>query len=196
MKQMLCLLLLLSSAWVFAEEECDETPSKIKPLLEVANAAAKSGCPNKAKLVSICNSVSNKIEDKDPNSSYVYEYQRKIYEASCADIEIDSEATMRKKINEMWDKYQKELSCDSSQFNVTNGSILKFAVTKNFTSFLEDAAQVWKVDLNNVDASDGKTVLDYIKSEIEKNKNNATGPILQKYYDLLRKSGAKHKTEL
>ena len=55
---------------------------------------------------------------------------------------------------------------------------------------------LWKVNLNKVDKTDGRTVLDYIKDQIERNKGLATEPVLQGYYNQLKKAGAKHRVEL
>lgn len=49
---------------------------------------------------------------------------------------------------------------------------------------------------DKIDEADGTTVLDYTRKEIVRNKGNANESILREYYDVLRKAGAKHKTEL
>lgn len=153
-------------------------------------------CPDKSKLMNICGDVSGMSLDHDEESNYVYTYQRKIYEASCADIENDSPAEIVKKVNLMWNLYEKDLKCRSPQFDITDGSIIKFAVKKGFRSFIEDVTLSWKLDLNEVDEIDGMTVLDYTRKEIERNRGNSVEPKLREYYEAFRKAGAKHKSEL
>jgi hypothetical protein len=163
-------------------------------LLKVAEKAA--GCPNKSKLSNLCNAVSFMRKDSDPDSSYMWEYQRIIYEASCVDYETASDEEIRKKVNAMWDKYEKELRCAANDFDVSNGSILKYAISKQFREFIAEAAQVWKVNLNRVDSQDGRTVLDYLEDEIKAHKGGPSEPILRQYEKVLRKAGAKRKSEL
>lgn len=169
------------------EKQADE-------ILKIAKEA--NNCPSKAKLTGLCNTVSLRTKDTAKDSSFVYTYQKKVFEAACADPDKDSEEEVSKKIREMWTAYQDDLVCDSSAFDVSRGSILKYAVAMKFNDFLEDAAMVWKINLNKVDANDGRTVLDYVQKEIERNKGNVNESTLKQYYDILRKAGAKHKSEL
>eukprot|EP01034_Spumella_vulgaris_P002641 gene2641-3425_t len=53
------------------------------------------------------------------------------------------------------------LVCNMTNFNPRNGSILNLAVARQADDFIGDAVVNWKVDLNQIDAIDGKTVLDY-----------------------------------
>ena len=75
------------------------------------------------------------------------------------------------------------LVCNMTNFNPRNGSILKLAVARQADDFIGDAVVNWKVDLNQIDAIDGKTVLDYITDQ----RTNA-GPtfvtMLNRYYKL------------
>ena len=79
---------------------------------------------------------------------------------------------------------------------ITNGNILKLAVARRFDSVIENAAQVWKVNLNVVDDSDKKTVLDYVQDQIKVFKNTRNEAELQGYYKVFRAAGAKHASEL
>jgi hypothetical protein len=55
----------------------------------------------------------------------------------------------------------------------------------------------WQVDLNNVDPSDGRTVLDYIGDERDAaSQGSATRGRLDRYYNLLRRDGELHREEL
>src|SRR5690606_25460053 len=99
------------------------------------------------------------------------------------------------KIRDTWMVMEDELVCDSTQVDVLKGNILKYAVSNKFDDFIEDAIE-WKVNLNHIDHSDNRTVLDYISFHIERNKGNALEPIFNHYYKILKRSGAKHKSEL
>lgn len=161
-------------------------------LAGVANAT----CPDPARLTGICNSIATEKKDRDSEGPYLYVYQRQMHEAACANPDADPEAILQAKIGALWKSNQAALRCRQQDLNVVDGNILKLAVTRHFVDVLEDAAQVWRVDLNVVDPSDGRTALDYTRDEIARNKGNASEPVLRKYYDMLRKSGAKHRSEL
>ena len=47
-----------------------------------------------------------------------------------------------------------------------------------------------------VDASDGRTVLDYVGDEREKARGTSNEAVMQRYYEMLRREGAKHRREL
>ena len=169
----------------------------------VAPAAAPvdwpAGCPDLERLTNICSSIGGFVKDPAPRGDYSYMYQRKIYDAACVDLQKDSEALMKRKIQEMWriDERQPRprMTCNNLQFDVASGNILKFAVRKRFQEFLEDAVW-WGVHLNRVDASDQRTVLDYVKDELDRTSHPSTRSTLQAYYQILREGGAKHRSEL
>jgi hypothetical protein len=159
-----------------------------------------AGCPDLERLTNICTNLSGFTKDPAPRGEYSYMYQRKIYDAACVDLQQDSEALMKRKIQEMWriDEARgdrSKLKCENLQFDMIDGNILKFAVRKRFQEFLEDA-EYWGVNLNRVDASDQRTVLDYLKDELDRTSHPSTRSTLQVYYNTLRRAGAKHRAEL
>ena len=174
-----------------------------KPAAASAPAAAPvdwpAGCPDLERLTNICTNLSGFTKDPAPRGDYSYMYQRKIYDAACVDLQKDSEALMKRKIQEMWriDERQPRprMTCNNLQFDVASGNILKFAVSTRFQEFLEDA-EYWGVNLNRVDASDQRTVLDYVKDELDRPTNPINRSTLQVYYEILREGGAKHRSEL
>ena len=174
-----------------------------KPAAASAPAASPvvwpAGCPDLEKIGNICLNLTNFTKDPAPRGEYSYMYQRKIYDAACVDLQKDSEALMKRKIQEMWriDERQPRprMTCNNLQFDVVAGNILKFAVRKRFQEFLEDAVW-WGVHLNRVDASDQRTVLDYVKDELDRTSHPSTRSTLQAYYQILREGGAKHRSEL
>lgn len=156
--------------------------------------AGEPTCPNPVKVKNICMAVSERSRDKDATSSFKYLYQRKFTEAACVDMEHDDADVIDQKMQQMWLAFEDRLICNSLQFDIQNGSIIKFAINQYFDDFVDDVI-AWKVNLNRVDA-DGQTVLDYLQSKIERNRDNQTSKIFSAYYDRLRRAGAKHKSEL
>lgn len=156
----------------------------------------KLECNEPLMMGPLCMSVEGRIQDSRDDSPFEYTFEEHIYNLACVNVSTDSPSVINKKIQAFWIKYEKELVCDSTGFNVPKGNILKMAAHTLFSQFLDKAVYDWKVPLNKVDPSDGRTTLDYIKDEIIKNKGQPNEKPLQSYYDLLRRNGAKHKSEL
>ncbi len=178
-KHFLCFLFLFSTSFAFAQTTEPET----------------SPCPNPKKLRGLCAVVGDLTEDSNPQGKYKYVYQRRIFEAACVDVNKDSEEEIARKVSKVWRENEDKLICNSTRFEVGNGNIIKFAVNTAFDSFISDVA-IWKVDLNKVDETDGRTVLDYVKYKMERAKGSSTERVLSFYYRTLRSAGAKHKSEL
>ena len=190
---LLSLLFVTPLLYASAAEECnDVTPDALEPMLKVAEAVNnETECPNPKKLHGLCAMVGRRMKDREKDDHL---YRTRFIEASCLEGN-EKEEVRNKKIKETWMAMENELVCDSSQFDVVKGSILKYAVSSKFDDFIEDAIK-WKVNLNKVDSYDNRTVLDYISFHIERNKGNALEPIFKHYYKILKNAGAKHKSEL
>ncbi|MBW8359257.1 MAG: hypothetical protein K0M63_05555 [Weeksellaceae bacterium] len=160
-----------------------------------AQTTETTPCPNPKKLRGLCMFVDSAEKDPNPQGRFVWKYQRKFLEAACVDVKKDSEEEIGKKISKVWAENERTLICNNTKFDVTNGNLIKFAVNLKFDEFILDMAQ-WKVNFNKVDETDGRTVLDYVQSQIERNKGLPAEPTLKRYYDMLKKAGAKHKSEL
>lgn len=154
-----------------------------------------SPCPNPKKLRSLCSFVGQFSKESEPQGRYEYTYQKRILEAACVDINKDSEEEISRKIAKVWKENEDTLICNNTQFDVGNGSIIKYGVISGFDHFVFDMAQ-WKVNFNKVDESDGRTVLDYVKYHLERAKGTATERKLKLYYSSLKRAGAKHRSEL
>lgn len=145
-------------------------------------------------LDGLCAVVSSQREESNISSN-LYVYQTKILDFAGVK-NGDNEKEIREKVQLFWKKNQRRLICDSPDFNVPNGSIVKLAVARRFEDFIDDITETWKVDFNYLDKSDEKTVLDYVENEIEKYRGTPIELILKRYYKKLRDAGAKHKNEL
>ena len=176
----------LSKEWKYAEMW-----SYVKEAFPPGNSTGF----NPMKLKNICLTIDSRTKDPNPIGNYIYLYQRKIVDAAGVDINKDSPEVISEKINRMWTLFEPLLVCDNLQFDVSSGSIIKYAVSTLFDEFVYDLV-AWKVPLNKIDHSDNKTALDYVKAQIERNKGNAIEQKLKNYYKLLRDAGAKHKSEL
>lgn len=182
----------LSSASNTADTNHSERISANSTLLESSQITP---CSNPKKLKGLCMAVAERGEDPNPRGRYHWLYQRKLMDAACVDISQDSEQVIAQKIAYMWKVNEESLTCENTQFDVTNGSLIKFAVAMKFDEFLISAAE-WKINFNKIDRSDGKTVLDYIQEHMELNKGSSIENRLHRYYVMLRKAGAKHRHEL
>lgn len=148
------------------------------------------------KLRGICNNIYGKIEDKTDRDNWAFAYERQIYEAAGVDFKHDTAAEARNKIKTMWMQNQSHLRCNRGDFDVTNGSVLKYAVAKRTFDFIDNATSVWGVELNLPDQSDGKTLLDYVEQKVVENAGNDLEPVLITYRDKLVSYGAKRSREL
>lgn len=92
----------------------------------------------------------------------------------------------------MWAKEEPKLTCNNFSFRVSHGSIIKYAISQLHDVFIFDVTYIWNVPLNKIDAYDNKTVLDFAKGEIERNKGTAIEKSLESYYSQIRAAGAKH----
>lgn len=156
-------------------------------------------CPIPERLENICMTLPNRVVEPDKDwrlrqIEYHYAYQRKILDASCV-LPTDTGGTVNKKVQAMWSASRDKLTCESIQFDVTHGNIIKYAVSTKFDEFISDVIW-WGVDLNWVDKSDDRTVLDYVSHHIEQNKGKNIESLYAYYYKMLRKAGAKHRHEL
>ena len=197
MKLLLMSFLLLSSLAVNAQDaDCDETtPKEVKTAMRAVKMVDKTICIEEKKLKHLCMFIDTKSLDKTPGTPLKYRYQRHVMDAACVDVQKDSEEVIAKKVSAMWKHYEGSFKCNNLSFEVRNGNIIKYASVLLFDGFLDDVIR-WKVDLNVVDETDGRTVLDFISYQIEKNKGLPIADTYQFYYKKLKKAGAKHKSEL
>ena len=125
----------------------------------------------------------------------------------------DSMDVLKLKVQQFWKRSSsaRTLTCSNLQFDVTNGNILKYAISSRFDSFIDDVVE-WNVDLNTIDPADNRTALDYLDDEIKRTKNLTGETVLghaedvrTQQWDLthmngwrddLIEAGAKHRSEL
>ncbi len=118
-------------------------------------------------------------------------FEQRILQAAGVTPE-DTDAELRAKVGDLFEVHLP--LCDG--FNVSRGSIIKYAVAARTYDFLYDVANVWDVDLNIPDASDGRNVLDYLDVEISKNVGKPLEAELTVYRDMLVRAGARTTAQL
>lgn len=187
-----------SMAWSQEEIRTDLLPESAIETVKVVKVASKQRvCPDIRPLDGLCSSVGTHEAAKNPVGRYRHAYQEDFIKAACVDLDRDDNDTIVRKISSMLAKFEdeKEFKCSNGQFDIPNGNILKFAVSKRFDTFIGDAIR-WKVNLNKVDPVDNRTILDYVQSQINQHRGNGSEAGLHYYYDRLRRAGAKHRSEL
>lgn len=181
MKKIISIALIIIPLMVFAQE-AKEINLDCKPVL-----------PN---VKHFCGAVATKGPYAGSDGNFDYTFQEVMYKAACIDVETMNDKEIGERLRLWWDLYKDKLLCDSIQFNVTYGSVFKYAISGGVTAFIEEAIY-YKLDLNFVDKGDNRTVLDYTRDELKKHgEDSAIGKTLQEYYTKLKNAGAKHRSEL
>ena len=143
---------------------------------------------------SLCDFIDSHVTEPSGSDDY-YSYQAKAYQVGKV-TSRDSEATIRKKVQHLFVINQAIMDCDDLGFSVSNGSMLKLAVSRRFDDFIQEAVADWQVPLNRIDASDGRTVLDYIDAELAKAMGTPLEKKLRDYRETFRAAGGRTAREL
>ncbi len=162
-----------------------------------ANAQARPPDPfDDPGITNLCAAVANPLAELDPyHPSILYRFESHIFHWAGV-TPIDSESQMSAKIRKFFDGSGSRLVCNQANFNPRNGNIFKLAIARQSNRFIDDVVR-WSVDLNQVDAVDGRTVLDYIRDRrAAVGEGSSFGQTLGRYYNKFRAAGAKHASEL
>jgi hypothetical protein len=153
-------------------------------------------CYDASKLKNLCMYIGSRMPDPNPvNPKYEYLYERRILEAACVDMVKDSEEEIARKVSHLWDVIGDKMICNNLAFDVKDGSVLKYGLVTLFDQLVYDILK-WKINLNKPDVHDGKTLLDYVKFQIERHVGLSAEKKMQIYFRQLRAAGAKFSTEL
>ena len=120
-------------------------------------------------------------------------YQQKIEDAAGV-TPSDSPELRRQKTADLF--AHRMPTCDGADFSVSHGNILKYAVSVRTFDFINLAAYTFDADLNAVDSSDGRTVLDFVDDEISRNVGRPAEDELRYYRDFLVGAGARTTAQL
>jgi TPR repeat protein len=145
----------------------------------------------------LCAGVAEQTLELEPrHDTVLYMYQSELYDAAGV-VKSDSEAVLNAKVKKLLDARMPELLCNQLNFVPANGNILKLAVARQNDDFIFRVLNDWKPDLNQVDAADGRTVLDYIAWRRDTYRPEQSAyKSYQRMYDDFRKAGAKLRSEL
>jgi hypothetical protein len=148
-------------------------------------------------FLDLCAYVDNRGKDNEGDGRNFHYYQTFMEMTACV-IESDPDSIRIKKVQSWWNKY--DCKCNRTNFTIYSGSILKYAVQTSFDSFIYKIINFYKLDINFIDHSDGKTVLDFAKKEYDRlynlSKDHAKTKSSGKIVDFLRSNGALYASEL
>jgi len=132
----------------------------------------------------ICAHIATRAKDNQNNYYFTdYAYEKKLLQMSCADLDLDSEEIVKKKLQFFWNKYKTKCKCDSLDFILSNGNILKYALSQKMPEVIENLADTYGLNINFIDPADGLNLLDWINKEM-KSPNNTKDNI--KYWEEVR----------
>lgn len=181
----------------FAADDCDPQVIDQNVINDLTRVSERMNleCPNQVNVADLCLFVAENNRETDTNAGTTFAYQTRIYRAACVNPQQDSAQVIQAKIQNFWNRYHDQLSCNVPNSIVRDGNILKLAVDRSSTDFINDSVRRWKVNLNHVDA-DNKTVLDFIEAERTKSVGTPRHAILNRYFTIFRSNGAKFKREI
>lgn len=188
---------LLISIPSFAADDCDPQvidPNIVRDLQQVSSRMNVE-CPNQVNVEELCQFVAENLSETNASQGTRFVYQTRIYRGACVNPQTDSAEVIQAKIQNFWNRYHDKLTCNIPNSIVRDGNILKLAVDRSSTDFINDSVRRWKVNLNHVDA-DNKTVLDFIDEERTKALGTPRHAILNRYFNIFRSNGAKFKREI
>ena len=142
----------------------------------------------------ICNAIDNQLMQnprtaRHPDIRFIFE---NLFADAAHVAPTDTREQVHAKIRFFINDNMPRLKCNGS-YNGADGNILKLAVLRQFDELIDRALGKWKIDVNQVDEEDGKTVLDYIADLRARSPSDTT---LSRYYDDFRAAGGKHRAEL
>jgi hypothetical protein len=133
----------------------------IAALLSAAPLRAQPSprAPTSAQRNLLCSTIERKGLDEDDNSPHTYLYERVLWDIVGADPAHDSIPSMRSRVQAMWNAHYAMFRCTTT--GLTEGSVLRYALKKDFIEFLDDLVRNYRININVVDPADSMTVLDW-----------------------------------
>ena len=141
-------------------------------------------------LAGLCSSVFERTR-APANSGFRYDFDRLIFEAAGASPDPTA-AQNKTKVRALWRGAQESFRCNSNNFPVPDGNVLKLAASERSMLPLWRALD-WGLELNYIDRSDGRTILDYILNALAEPDHSTD---LLMVYEKYRAAGAKFSCEI
>ena len=138
-------------------------------------------------LRALCISVKDRELDLNEQSPFTFEYEKALWKLAGASAADDVDMA-RMKVQEFWNTHRGDLVCET---NGVQESLLRFAVRNDFLEIVEDLAENYDVDIDTPDASDGRTLMEFIAAELMSTKaSQATASYnrLEAFYDYMKKT--------
>jgi hypothetical protein len=154
----------------------------------------QANCPNNQNLGTLCSNVNDSFRERAGHINF-YRYQTQIYNAACV-LDNDNEAQIQAKVQAFWNRFGMYHDCLTTAAGGRPLNLLKIAVFRRNSDFIDDAVLTWKVNLNRIDPTDNKTVLDFVADEIQRVRGTPFESQLRIYERRLRSGGAKYRREL
>ena len=167
-----------------------------------AQVVDKCPPPTKEEFSRICSDLYARDESETSGTGLSYAYQEKLWKISCAIVGKDNIDVARKKIQNMWMENRQNFRCYNYPTSIaTDKNITKFSLDTGFTGFISEGVKKYKFDMNFLDPSDNKTLLDFVfeqEQEIRKTIpiNTERADEYNRIYKMLVENGAKHSWEL
>lgn len=161
-------------------------------------ASARASNPPGLDMETLCRFMAENIKVTGSDSEaalYEYVYRRDLFRAAGVDPRQDDKARTRLKMQAYWNRHRQAMTCNIPHSFVRDGNILKLAVDRSNTNFLQDAIYRWELDLNLVDR-DGTTLLDFLDSELARDKGTPRADTLNRYRTMVLAHGGKRAREL
>lgn len=166
-------------------------------LAQAAPHAAPTAPPPREWTRDFCAQVELQTVERNPAHPYNHYTYHSSLAAMAGVRPEDTRDAWAEKIRRYIDRNMPFLLCNQFNFNPRDGNILKLAVAKQSNRFIRDVLVTWKVDLNQIDKTDGKTVLDYIRDRrAPLDSQSSLARTLARHYADFRAAGARHSEEL
>ena len=166
----------------------------VAPVAVAAETPPPSAAYDLSKLKGICGYVYDRTR-APAGSGHRYVYGRLMEEAAGV-TPADDATTKKRKVQMLWRDNQSVFTCTASNFNLANGNLLKYSVSSRSYNFINTALGQWELELNFIDPVDRRTLLDYLRRELDANRGNSDESALKNLYDASRERGAKFCYEL
>lgn len=144
----------------------------------------------------LCAMVSSMEEPWAKDSPYKYHYQDFFHEQ--AGFKSDDDLAARTAKIQSVVPYLRKVTCRTSDFSRVDRNVIKYAVHKNFDTFIYEIFSRYKIDVNMIDPGDGMTVLDYLSERlaVEEEIGSPLVPTFKKYMKWMVDGGAKRRKDI
>ena len=159
------------------------TRAQTQSLLETESSALRA----------FCIAIRDRALDLDEESPFTYRYEKALWQMAGASPD-DELGVARTKVQQFWITRHADLVCETKD---GRENVLRFAVRNDFLELIEDLTEKYEVDVRMPDASDGKTLMEFIAAELAYTKGSAASPAyhrLEVFYDYMKSSGTQTRS--